>query len=303
VAICVFVPLLICEKNGIIDLGSFIGGLLAYIGTASLGVVAVWQNERLNDLNSEYQEKLVKSQINYSNFIDFKKSVTEAVTSFDVHKLVYSLSHSTSNSANGFIEELSQMQSDIRKAQMSLLLNTDFNNDLEKEPCFTCEKCSAEYKSYIKATVNFRKSYNSIFDNVMLIITKLIKLLDGLRSNKVNDEIIRNYSEMLTTISTINESNNKKIDIEPYKKEKERLEKEKIDQEKLFSLYSNIVELLDKVADEYIQGLSFKAKVYIAALNGVLANPQDKKEHKDCKKRKKFFEKFRNDISEEYSKK
>ena len=72
--------------NCISDLSSFIGGLLAYIGTAALGIVAVWQNERLNELSSEYQEKLVRTQIKHSQFIDIKKSVTEAVTSFDVHK-------------------------------------------------------------------------------------------------------------------------------------------------------------------------------------------------------------------------
>lgn len=42
----VFIPLIVCKEINIWDLGSFFGGLLAYVGTALLGAVSMWQNER-----------------------------------------------------------------------------------------------------------------------------------------------------------------------------------------------------------------------------------------------------------------
>lgn len=53
VACAVFIPLLCVCKINIWDLGSFLGGLLAYIGTALLGAVSMWQNERQKKENDK----------------------------------------------------------------------------------------------------------------------------------------------------------------------------------------------------------------------------------------------------------
>lgn len=63
VGIAVFVPLLLCDKFQISDLGSFLGGILAYIGTVLLGLISVWQNEKfkkMSDRKDELREKEIK---------------------------------------------------------------------------------------------------------------------------------------------------------------------------------------------------------------------------------------------------
>lgn len=51
IACAVFIPLFCCKINDISDLGSFLGGLLAYLGTAMLGLVTVWQNEKFKNMS------------------------------------------------------------------------------------------------------------------------------------------------------------------------------------------------------------------------------------------------------------
>ena len=56
-------PLLLCDEFQISDLGSFLGGILAYIGTVLLGLISVWQNEKfkkMSDRKDELREKEIK---------------------------------------------------------------------------------------------------------------------------------------------------------------------------------------------------------------------------------------------------
>lgn len=54
VACAIFIPIVFNKGLNIWDLGSFLGGIVAYIGTTLLGAISMWQNEKLkieNDKN------------------------------------------------------------------------------------------------------------------------------------------------------------------------------------------------------------------------------------------------------------
>ena len=63
IGMAVFIPLLCIDKIPVNDLGSFLGGLLAYIGTVLLGLISVWQNEkfkRMSDYKDAVRDKEIK---------------------------------------------------------------------------------------------------------------------------------------------------------------------------------------------------------------------------------------------------
>lgn len=58
VVACIVFSILLCKQiRDINDLGSFLGGLLAYVGTVLLGAVSMWQNEKLKFENDRALEK------------------------------------------------------------------------------------------------------------------------------------------------------------------------------------------------------------------------------------------------------
>lgn len=65
IGIAVFIPLLCIDKIQINDLGSFLGGLLAYIGTVLLGLISVWQNEKFK-IMSDYKDEIRDKEIRES---------------------------------------------------------------------------------------------------------------------------------------------------------------------------------------------------------------------------------------------
>lgn len=88
IGIAVFVPLLCCDKIPINDLGSFLGGLLAYLGTVLLGLISVWQNEKFKKM-SDYKDELREAEIKESQrlsiqpylFCEYEEKIFETLSS------------------------------------------------------------------------------------------------------------------------------------------------------------------------------------------------------------------------------
>ena len=76
-AVIVFSFLMGYKICGINDLGSFLGGLLAYIGTALLGAVSMWQNEKLKIENDRALEKQKEQAVFEYNLLKSKSDKNE----------------------------------------------------------------------------------------------------------------------------------------------------------------------------------------------------------------------------------
>lgn len=65
-----------CNTTKVLDWGSLLGGCLSYVGTALLGIISVWQNERLEKANAKAQAILDKAnrdllRLQEANFLSF----------------------------------------------------------------------------------------------------------------------------------------------------------------------------------------------------------------------------------------
>lgn len=98
IACVVFIPLLCkCEIN-IWDLGSFLGGILAYVGTALLGAVSMWQNEKLkfeNDKNLKREQERAEQEKNAllenNRKMAYDNARLAVIPIFSVRKISYSI--------------------------------------------------------------------------------------------------------------------------------------------------------------------------------------------------------------------
>lgn len=99
IIICaIFIPILCNNSINIWDLGSFLGGLLAYTGTALLGAVSMWQNEKLkfeNDKNIEAErvraEKEKQILIENNKKIVYDNARLAILPIFSINKVPYSI--------------------------------------------------------------------------------------------------------------------------------------------------------------------------------------------------------------------
>ncbi|MCL2522806.1 MAG: hypothetical protein FWE36_08120 [Erysipelotrichales bacterium] len=288
----IFIPLgavaIFIFGENILDLDALILGLLTYIGTVFLGIVIFKQNERLNNINEKFQEKLTRLQIRHIDFTDIKNSVVEAMTAFNLDWLAHLTEYSNDNliSDHNIIEKIVSLEANLHSTRSTLLINTDFNNDLEKDPCFSCEKSGLYYKDYVKATVNFRNSFNENF-SIFLKITS---------DNRIFLAMMRDIKNITKRIK-IAEDEIQRISMPPtypqYSELKNLIEKLLIERSKLESeaklLKDSTIKSFSKDFVDEVLNLIYKSRLYLSALKESLANPYYKNECKNCLKRKNYL--------------
>jgi len=306
VAIGVFVPLLACGNNDIVDLGSFLGGLVAYIGTATLGMIAVWQNhklsvlndesqKKLNDLNRESQRNLTRAQIDHESYVEAKNSIVDAVAVFDIPRLAHSILDAKISDADIFIRELVQLQSDAYKARTKLFLNSGFADLVETEPCFTCPTSSQEHKAHVMATVLFREHYTEAFERFMTTISSVIDFFKESKEKTRKEQLRVHYEAMLANLATMAKNSENKKREKSIKDDISKLEAitTLVDID-LGQMYNKIWTLFNEASHEMVASLNTRSKTYISAYaRAMKMNFAEKGRHDPCKKKQDYnAEKF-----------
>ena len=186
VAVGVYFPLWAKGLHGVVDIGSFLGGLLAYVGTVSLGVVSAWQSEKLSSLNNEYQQRLTQTQINHSVFVEASASIVEAISAFDMHKIERLSVDLRAESVEKYLTLIAELRARIKNAEVQLSLRTDYT--VEK---IDCEHATEAYKEYKKASDEFLDGYDSAFNKIIGLTDGLCAMLHGIRDKSATADTER----------------------------------------------------------------------------------------------------------------
>jgi|GEM_PF-4304133 len=309
-ALAIYLPLYFCDI--ISEISPLIMGFLAYAGSAIIGLVAFYQNKKLNaqskenqeklsQLNSEAQKNLARAQIDHERYVDIKKSMVDAVAVFDIPKLVHLVYDSAGDTTKMFLAELASLQSEAYRARTRLFLDSDFYHDIEKEPCFTCETSSREYRIYVKTMVTFRDSYNTAFNAFMSAIDKQMAFLKDCHTNINSDRIVAIYKEMLVSLSDMNGGYTDPKKAEDISKEIDTYEKSKVSLDDIVATYRKIVELTMVASHEMMEGLMLKARRFITTYESAMKmNFDSKGRHKPCEKRQKYIDNYYNVLDIEF---